>query len=1089
MLQRPKINETEDDLLHQQAEYMKAMGKSPLNESSRTDNTQERKQSDVLVIIKERKYPFSVSSYEFSSKQHEGFPEAFKIEKPVNVNRKVKKSLFAQEIEKNRKKVKGSVYGNEIVEAVETMQVEKTDFHLTCSGLKDVIHEENLKKLSQLSPTEILEEQRKLLQTMDPNLQIGKFIANREIEEDQEVTANREIEEDQEVRCKLQGYFDTKWLNMDFIEKEKLEWIGDIPDKKALEPDQPYSARFNFKGELQPFAVDIDVRSSLYHHGDEPERPGYTIQELYQLSRSQVLQQRILALNTLGNLIRKTKLGYYDDCFDGQLLHKLLESDLFFLLRFSIDEYALISTSIFCLYNLLCNECDEFCLDKLLGVTNLDEQPQMFCDMDTITKEEEGELKDHVVIGCDLIKGVLRTDLLLRMSYILNKCSPSRETTCRIINCLIRISRHSKESARKVLDTPDLLRPLYQRMRSGVPQREGIKLFRILSCHSCQIASELIRQYDMRFFVNFLEVDENAEMSRKDFYLLKLETLYFWKNLMNYNLMVEEFLSWTPSLIRLLLFYKEKVDVDVENEFDFELFTALASLIIVSVEKTIFMDSNVTQFMGICLEKWLRQSINQREYSMSLSKALGSILRYFVEYLKVFGVTNSDLNFINKTNSLLMHWIQSTVCVDMATALVTYSYILCPTSVVRDPDNLPSLCSVYSGGNDFLKLAQSKSSLPFFMSLVNYLATAHRISRDTRSTVTLFLSIEPLRKYVTSFMNSEVDENRWFMKYETNFLIDIVRLMYCTKDSLLFPLCFRLLPVLRMDDEGVKTILETICDATAWKEEHEFFYGLPSIYLEILTVANTVKGKYKCDLVPKEWPYKILAHLRGREDTAAVVKVLAFLVFLLKSRSQYLDGISHTLRFYYLCYVFLTDSNVFDEKVQDLVASVLLDVMKHTEELRLDRKLDKNKSFYDLYTELITQYAGVSYGLPVFAQFVLLPLLNSQDVAFRKLVWFEYLHVLRVVTLPISVDNVPPIRSFVEPCESDESLLIAYLNSTCNGLITKVRNPFVYGVAVGNLNKFLVSGTRDVKLFNFIKKKVNGLQNRELRDDILNFCL
>lgn len=45
--------------------------------------------------------------------------------------------------------------------------------------------------------------------------------------------------------------------------------------------------RFDFEGWLLPY-TDSDINEKnrvLYHHGSEPERPGYTLQELFQLAR------------------------------------------------------------------------------------------------------------------------------------------------------------------------------------------------------------------------------------------------------------------------------------------------------------------------------------------------------------------------------------------------------------------------------------------------------------------------------------------------------------------------------------------------------------------------------------------------------------------------------------------------------------------------------------------------------------------------------------------------------------------------------------------------------------------------------------
>ena len=76
------------------------------------------------------------------------------------------------------------------------------------------------------------------------------------------------------------------------------------------DPDT-FSARFDFSGQLMPFrSEDIPVRTSgLHHHGEEPDRPGYTLEELLTLARSTYPQQRCLAFDTLTNVIDNHKQG------------------------------------------------------------------------------------------------------------------------------------------------------------------------------------------------------------------------------------------------------------------------------------------------------------------------------------------------------------------------------------------------------------------------------------------------------------------------------------------------------------------------------------------------------------------------------------------------------------------------------------------------------------------------------------------------------------------------------------------------------------------------------------------------------------
>jgi hypothetical protein len=64
-------------------------------------------------------------------------------------------------------------------------------------------------------------------------------------------------------------------------------------------------ARFDFDGNILIGGEVVPEYLGLHHHGDEPDRPGYTLEELFLLSRSNFLQQRVLAINTLAKIIDK----------------------------------------------------------------------------------------------------------------------------------------------------------------------------------------------------------------------------------------------------------------------------------------------------------------------------------------------------------------------------------------------------------------------------------------------------------------------------------------------------------------------------------------------------------------------------------------------------------------------------------------------------------------------------------------------------------------------------------------------------------------------------------------------------------------
>ncbi|KAJ4292965.1 hypothetical protein N0V88_005629 [Collariella sp. IMI 366227] len=78
------------------------------------------------------------------------------------------------------------------------------------------------------------------------------------------------------------------------------------PAKPKKKDSLPVSAlRFDFRGALLPPRLSraVPVTKGLHHHGEAPEAAGYTIPELARLARSAVPAQRCLAYQTLGRML------------------------------------------------------------------------------------------------------------------------------------------------------------------------------------------------------------------------------------------------------------------------------------------------------------------------------------------------------------------------------------------------------------------------------------------------------------------------------------------------------------------------------------------------------------------------------------------------------------------------------------------------------------------------------------------------------------------------------------------------------------------------------------------------------------------
>ncbi|KAJ2810900.1 hypothetical protein FBU31_007886, partial [Coemansia sp. 'formosensis'] len=71
--------------------------------------------------------------------------------------------------------------------------------------------------------------------------------------------------------------------------------------------------RFAFDGQIMTeLESDTPTYAGLHHHGENPDKPGYTIPELLHLSRSTVPAQRAVAMSTLRCIMHKINIGAWD---------------------------------------------------------------------------------------------------------------------------------------------------------------------------------------------------------------------------------------------------------------------------------------------------------------------------------------------------------------------------------------------------------------------------------------------------------------------------------------------------------------------------------------------------------------------------------------------------------------------------------------------------------------------------------------------------------------------------------------------------------------------------------------------------------
>ncbi|XP_032221689.1 RNA polymerase II-associated protein 1 isoform X4 [Nematostella vectensis] len=363
------------------------------------------------------------------------------------------------------------------------------------------------------------------------------------------------VEQLESVRELVQQTAKQRWVHMDGLEPDKLEWMKDCPPPSAFDQKQGNQARFTFDGSLVTKEADLPVSLGLHHHGDDPGAAGYTLEELFILSRSSFLQQRVLALQTLSRIIAKENAGEFRDTLRSPPLPTLLDAGVLFLLRWALDDStaAVMAAAIHGLAAVLVYPADEVSADQVCEWYCGLEVPALTpVESETARdKDEDRPLTDAELLKQDVIKGLVRMKLLPRLRYILEMCNPQPDTIICIFDILTRIARHSAESAYKVAMCPRLMEVTLGEFLTvdGLMLPNAMKMIRVVCTAGRHTAATMVSSHDvmgrvLRYLLAPLPTSVNMP--------LYLESMRTWTVLMSYGLASHEFLDAYPTMMQSL---------------------------------------------------------------------------------------------------------------------------------------------------------------------------------------------------------------------------------------------------------------------------------------------------------------------------------------------------------------------------------------------------------------------------------------------------------------------------------------------------------------------------------------------------------
>ncbi|XP_073494912.1 RNA polymerase II-associated protein 1 [Phyllobates terribilis] len=494
----------------------------------------------------------------------------------------------------------------------------------TGHGEAERIHQENVEKLKALSQEEILQERNRLMSQFDPTL-VAFLRSKRAKQTTQEntssagkpLTVNKEhphrptvIDSSDQASRKDEDRPDLpsagdlpvkpqkEWVHMHSVEFDKLEWTKDLPQTRQKKTKKGMQARFSLTGDLIPPDADVPTHLGLHHHGEEAERAGYSLQELFHLSRSQFIQQRTLSLQVLGRIVKKAKEGEFASVLKGSMLRLLLDAGFLFLLRFSIDDPIenVISASVGALHSLLVSQEDEEYLDKTFSwyqgtkvfplipnpVEEGDEEEE---DEDAFErdinktkgkeekqKDKEEKKADPDVARYDAVKGLLKTKFHHRLRYILEVVRPPASVVLQILDILTRVARHSAAACSQLLDCPRLMETVVREflpmqwtmametddpapsILHGVPCATAMKFLRVLASSGRHASARLLNTFDLKSRLSRFVVQEPKDLPllKEEAERLSTETFRMWAIAAGYGQACDIYRDLYPVLVGIL---------------------------------------------------------------------------------------------------------------------------------------------------------------------------------------------------------------------------------------------------------------------------------------------------------------------------------------------------------------------------------------------------------------------------------------------------------------------------------------------------------------------------------------------------------
>lgn len=435
----------------------------------------------------------------------------------------------------------------------------------------EIYEDENDRRIAAMSEQELNEAREEIMNTLSPEsiALLMKGLKNKTPRE-KKVTFSEETKEpenDDLFKMKEQFFPQVP------LENEKLAWMDNrfsTPQEKepkeegvVTEAEKAYrQVRFDLQGRLIDPKADIPFHKGLHHHGDEPEKAGYTLAELFYLSRSQVPSQRAMVLTTLARVIQRAKKNIESPWKHIWTALTDKEHAAVIYLRSALDDRNLVVlvSAIHALSALLLDETEEEFEASVIRSTEefnqflghiaqpvlpqgvqqferkgLNEKLSELVDRVRQGQTEQEQRDDAELAEKDLVRGLIKMNFLPRVRYLLTTSELLESdpgSVERLVRMLVRMAQAGKDVC-ELVEEEELLEPIvdWGLVKTEWPMIHGhngpslasVQLLTVLAQGSKQLAESIVEKatVTLRFLVTSPTIHELKHRA----YALQLETL------------------------------------------------------------------------------------------------------------------------------------------------------------------------------------------------------------------------------------------------------------------------------------------------------------------------------------------------------------------------------------------------------------------------------------------------------------------------------------------------------------------------------------------------------------------------------------